>query len=194
MQDPWLRANHGAAPPAASHNLAAVALMSVWSSAALTRSLEASRTAIARQAYFCLARPASATHAAPKAPSSVRAYTAPSTPTSTMAPTPSPRAIVISGPSGAGKSTILKRLFEEYPDRFGFSVSHTTRSPRGGEQDGVDYNFVTKEQFNDLVEKKGFVEHATFGSNSYGTSVKAIQDIEEKGRTCILDIEMEVRQ
>ncbi|KAF9693701.1 hypothetical protein EKO04_008320 [Ascochyta lentis] len=87
-----------------------------------------------------------------------------------MAPTPSTRAIVISGPSGAGKSTILKRLFDEYPDRFGFSVSHTTRSPRGGERDGVEYHFVTKEEFNELVEKKGFVEHATFGSNSYGTS------------------------
>jgi guanylate kinase len=108
-----------------------------------------------------------------------------------MAPTPS-RAIVISGPSGAGKSTILKRLFEEYPDRFGFSVSHTTRAPRGAEQDGVEYNFVTKEQFADLVEKKGFVEHATFGSNSYGTSIAAIEAIEKKGRTCILDIEMEV--
>ncbi|KAJ4378241.1 guanylate kinase [Didymella sp. IMI 355093] len=107
-----------------------------------------------------------------------------------MAPTPS-RAIVISGPSGAGKSTILKRLFEDYPDRFGFSVSHTTRSPRGQEKDGVEYHFVTKEQFSDLVEKKGFVEHATFGSNSYGTSIAAIEDIEKKGRTCILDIEME---
>lgn len=112
--------------------------------------------------------------------------------TTIMAPTPS-RAIVISGPSGAGKSTILKRLFEEYPSRFGFSVSHTTRAPRGAEQDGVEYHFVTKEQFADLVEKKGFVEHATFGSNSYGTSIAAIEEIEKQGRTCILDIEMEVR-
>lgn len=101
--------------------------------------------------------------------------------------------IVISGPSGAGKSTILKRLFEEYPDKFGFSVSHTTRSPRAGEQDGREYNFVTKEEFLDLVEKKGFVEHAQFGGNHYGTSIKAVEDIAEKGRICILDIEMEVR-
>ncbi|KAJ4983593.1 guanylate kinase [Stagonosporopsis vannaccii] len=108
-----------------------------------------------------------------------------------MAPTNSNRPIVISGPSGAGKSTILKRLFEEYPDRFGFSVSHTTRNPRGGEKDGVEYHFVTREQFDDLIAKKGFVEHATFGSNSYGTSIAAIEDIEKKGRTCILDIEME---
>lgn len=124
-------------------------------------------------------------HATIKSPSSLRAYTA-------MAPTSSNRPIVISGPSGAGKSTILKRLFEEYPDRFGFSVSHTTRGPRGEEKDGVEYHFVTREQFDDLIAKKGFVEHATFGSNSYGTSIAAIEDIEKKGRTCILDIEMEV--
>ena len=102
------------------------------------------------------------------------------------------RPIVISGPSGSGKSTMLKRLFDEYPDRFGFSVSHTTRSPRDGEQNGRDYYFVTKEEFLDLVEKKGFVEHAQFGGNYYGTSIKAVEDIAEKGRVCILDIEMEV--
>jgi len=115
-----------------------------------------------------------------------------------MAPTDSPtsalssnRPIVISGPSGAGKSTILKRLFDEYPDRFGFSISHTTRGPRGTEQHGKEYYFVTKEEFLDLVDKKGFIEHAQFGSNYYGTSVKAVHDIAEKGRVCILDIEME---
>ena len=102
------------------------------------------------------------------------------------------RPIVISGPSGAGKSTILKRLFDEYPDKFGFSISHTTRGPRGSEKDGVEYYFVTKEEFLDLVDKKGFIEHAQFGSNRYGTSIKAVNDIAEKGRICILDIEMEV--
>ncbi|EOA92156.1 guanylate kinase [Exserohilum turcicum] len=99
--------------------------------------------------------------------------------------------IVISGPSGAGKSTILSRLFEEFPGKFGFSISHTTRAPRGNEQNGKEYYFVTKEEFLDLVEKKGFVEHAQFGGNHYGTSIKAIDDITEKGQICILDIEME---
>ncbi len=102
------------------------------------------------------------------------------------------RPIVISGPSGAGKSTILKRLFDEYPDKFGFSISHTTRAPRGSEKHGTEYYFVTKEEFLDLVSKKGFIEHAQFGSNHYGTSIKAVNDIAEKGRICILDIEMEV--
>jgi hypothetical protein len=109
-----------------------------------------------------------------------------------MAPTPNPTAIVISGPSGAGKSTILQRLFEEYPDKFGFSVSHTTRGPRGSEQHGKEYYFVTEQEFVDLIEKGGFVEHAKFGDNRYGTSIMAIESIAEKGRTCILDIEMEV--
>ncbi|KAF9738356.1 guanylate kinase [Paraphaeosphaeria minitans] len=113
-----------------------------------------------------------------------------------MAPTntsaiSSHRPIVISGPSGSGKSTMLKRLFDEYPGKFGFSVSHTTRSPRAGEENGRDYNFVSKGDFLDLVEKKGFVEHAQFGGNHYGTSIKAVEDIAEKGQVCILDIEME---
>ncbi|MCJ1256949.1 hypothetical protein MMC24_004774 [Lignoscripta atroalba] len=110
-----------------------------------------------------------------------------------MAPTATQkhRPIVISGPSGSGKSTLLKRLFADHPDTFGFSVSHTTRSPRPGEQDGREYNFTTKEAFLSLVDEGGFIEHAQFGGNHYGTSIKAVKDIAEKGRICILDIEME---
>ena len=105
-----------------------------------------------------------------------------------------PRPIVVSGPSGSGKSTLLGRLFKEYPDRFGFSVSHTTRGPRPGEEDGVAYNFTTREIFQKMVEEGAFIEHAQFGSNMYGTSVGAVKSVAEKGRTCILDIEMEVRR
>ncbi|KAF3385205.1 Guanylate kinase [Penicillium rolfsii] len=101
------------------------------------------------------------------------------------------RPIVISGPSGCGKSTLLKRLFAEFPDRFGFSVSNTTRAPRPGEQDGREYNFVTKEAFLDLVAQNGFIEHAQFGSNYYGTSKQAVKAVAEKERICVLDIEME---
>ncbi|KAH8425682.1 guanylate kinase [Aspergillus melleus] len=101
------------------------------------------------------------------------------------------RPVVVSGPSGTGKSTLLKRLFAEYPDTFGFSVSHTTRAPRPGEQNGREYHFTTKEDFLDLVARNGFIEHAQFGGNHYGTSVQAVKDIAERSRICILDIEME---
>jgi guanylate kinase len=109
-----------------------------------------------------------------------------------MAPTSTPRPIVVSGPSGSGKSTLITRLLAEFPNRFALSVSHTTRQPRGTEKDGVEYNFVTKESFQDLVKQNGFIEHAQFGSNLYGTSVQAVKDVAEKGRVCVLDIEMEV--
>jgi guanylate kinase len=69
-----------------------------------------------------------------------------------------PRPIVISGPSGVGKGTLYKLLFQRHPDTFTLSVSHTTRSPRPGEKDGVDYHFVTKEAFLELKAKDGFVE------------------------------------
>jgi len=74
-----------------------------------------------------------------------------------------------------------------------FFFSDTTRAPRAGEQDGREYNFTNKDSFLQLVDEKGFIEHAQFGGNYYGTSVKAVKDVAEKGRICVLDIEMEVR-
>lgn len=84
-----------------------------------------------------------------------------------------------------------------HPGRFGFSVSHTTRQPRAGEQDGREYNFVSREGFEKLKAEGGFIETAEFGGNLYGTSVKAVEDVattggpDGKGLICILDIEME---
>lgn len=69
----------------------------------------------------------------------------------------------------------------------------TTRSPRPGEFNGREYNFTTKEQFKQLVDEKGFIEYAQFGGNYYGTSIEAVKDVGERGRICVLDIEMEVR-
>lgn len=68
------------------------------------------------------------------------------------------RPLVISGPSGVGKGTLIKMLFSRHPDIFTLSVSHTTRNPREGEADGVEYHFVTKDAFRDLIAKDGFVE------------------------------------
>lgn len=125
----------------------------------------------------------------------------------TMAPTPSSaaemRPIVLSGPSGTGKSTLIKRLFANHPELFGFSVSHTTRKPRPGEEDGVHYHFTTTDKFESMIAENAFEEHAKFGGNYYGSSKKAVQDVAEgKGksidgttaegkRICIFDIEME---
>ncbi|KAI8059241.1 guanylate kinase [Gongronella butleri] len=98
---------------------------------------------------------------------------------------------VLSGPSGSGKSTLLKRLFAEFPDTFGFSVSHTTRAPRPGEVNGKDYHFVTKENMIAEVEAGKFIESATFSGNMYGTSIRAVRDVADAGRVCVLDIDMQ---
>lgn len=113
------------------------------------------------------------------------------------------RPIVFSGPSGTGKSTLLKKLFAAHPELFGFSVSHTTRKPRAGEEDGVHYHFTSVDNFQKLVAEDGFEEHAKFGGNYYGSSRKAVQAVAdgqgksidgspaEGKRICVFDIEME---
>ncbi|QLG72830.1 hypothetical protein HG535_0D05390 [Zygotorulaspora mrakii] len=101
------------------------------------------------------------------------------------------RPIVLSGPSGSGKSTLLKRLFAEFPNKFGFSVSSTTRSPRPGEIDGKDYDFITVDRFKEMIKNKEFVEWAQFSGNYYGTTVKSVKKVADAGKICILDIEMQ---
>lgn len=108
---------------------------------------------------------------------------------SAMAPSVFQRPLVLSGPSGTGKSTLLNRLFKDHPDRFGFSVSHTTRAPRAGEENGVAYHFVPREQFEELISKGAFIEHAQYSSNLYGTTIAAVEDVAKLGRRCILDID-----
>lgn len=71
-------------------------------------------------------------------------------------------------------------------------MADTTRSPRPGEQDGVQYHFVTRDSFLALVDQKGFIEHAEFSGNLYGTSIQAVRDIANLGKRCILDIEVQV--
>ncbi|XP_063548599.1 guanylate kinase isoform X1 [Cydia strobilella] len=102
-----------------------------------------------------------------------------------------PRPLVLCGPSGSGKSTLLKRLLKEFPDKFGFSVSHTTRGPRPGEKNGVHYHFTTKDEMLAAIEKGEFLETATFSGNTYGTSKRAVEDVRRTGKICVLDIEIE---
>ncbi|XP_067330150.1 guanylate kinase isoform X1 [Channa argus] len=102
-----------------------------------------------------------------------------------------PKPVVLSGPSGAGKSTLLKKLMKEYDSVFGFSVSHTTRNPRPGEETGKDYHFVTRELMQAGIDNGEFVEYAEFSGNMYGTSKAAVQDVQAKNLICILDIDMQ---
>lgn len=102
-----------------------------------------------------------------------------------------PKPLVMCGPSGAGKSTLLKKLMAEFGERFGFSVSHTTRAPRQGETNGVQYNFVSKEEMLKAIERGEFIEHATFAGNMYGTSTGAVHTVREKGLICVLDIDIQ---
>ena len=96
----------------------------------------------------------------------------------------------MSGPSGCGKSTLLKRLFADFPNEFGFSVSHTTRKPRAGELDGREYHFVTKEQMLSEIDQGKFIEHAVFGGNMYGTTFAAVEAVTlEHDKICILDVD-----
>ncbi|XP_011556111.2 guanylate kinase isoform X1 [Plutella xylostella] len=102
-----------------------------------------------------------------------------------------PRPLVLCGPSGSGKSTLLKMLLKEFPDRFGFSVSHTTRQPRPGEKHGVHYHYTSKEEMQAAIQRGEFLETATFSGNMYGTSKRAVEDVRRTGKICVLDIEIE---
>ncbi|XP_077471300.1 guanylate kinase isoform X2 [Stigmatopora argus] len=102
-----------------------------------------------------------------------------------------PRPVVLSGPSGAGKSTLLKKLMKEYSGVFGFSVSHTTRNPRPGEENGKDYHYVTREAMQVAIDKGEFIESAEFSGNMYGTSRAAVQAVKARNLICILDIDMQ---
>ena len=97
--------------------------------------------------------------------------------------------VVFSGPSGTGKGTILKELIKQ--DNYAFSVSMTTRGPREGEADGVDYYFVTEEEFQKTIDNGGFLEYVHKFQRSYGTPKAAVFDQMEKGINVVLDIEME---
>ena len=95
--------------------------------------------------------------------------------------------LVVSGPSGVGKSSVVHALAERVP--FHFSVSWTTRSRRPGEQDGVDYVYVTRDQFEEAIEEGGFLGWAEYSGHLYGTPRQPVLDQIECGENVILDIE-----
>lgn len=95
---------------------------------------------------------------------------------------------VFSAPSGAGKTSLVKALLEKTGD-IGVSVSHTTRDPRPGEENGKDYNFVTQDEFRTLIERNAFLEHAQVFDNFYGTSQEWVENELRNGRDVILEID-----
>ncbi|HSJ98764.1 MAG TPA: guanylate kinase [Myxococcota bacterium] len=98
--------------------------------------------------------------------------------------------IVVSAPSGTGKTTVCRAVVARDPAVV-LSVSHTTRSPRPGERDGVDYHFVSEPEFRDLVAKGAFLEHARYSGHLYGTSWAAIEAPLARGLDVLLEIETE---
>lgn len=97
---------------------------------------------------------------------------------------------VVAGPSGVGKGTVIKRLFE-LDKNLSLSISATTRQPREGEVDGVNYYFITYDRFQEIIENGGFLEHAEYVGNFYGTPKQPVIDKAEEGFDVILEIEVQ---
>jgi guanylate kinase len=100
---------------------------------------------------------------------------------------------IVSAPSGSGKTTLLQHLLRSFKD-LKFSVSHTTRTPRLGEKDGVDYFFVDRPAFLSMVESGEFLEWAEFNGQLYGTTLTFVREHIESGRDVILDIDVQGAQ
>ena len=98
--------------------------------------------------------------------------------------------LVLSGPSGAGKSTILKEIMNDIGECY-FSISTTTRPMRTGEVEGIDYHFVTKEEFQEDIDNDMFLEYANVHGNYYGTSIRPVKKALKDGKLVIFDIDVQ---
>jgi len=98
--------------------------------------------------------------------------------------------IIVSAPSGTGKTTVLQETMQQV-ERLVFSVSHTTRQPRPGEQDGRDYFFVSKQQFEEMIKNNGFLEWALVHDNYYGTALASLRAGLDAGFDMVLDIDVQ---
>jgi len=98
---------------------------------------------------------------------------------------------IISAPSGSGKSTLVRRVLEAENGRLAFSVSWTTRAPRGQEADGHDYRFVSREEFEAAIERGEFLEWADVFGNYYGTHRSVLERAEAEGTDLVLDIDVQ---
>ncbi len=101
-----------------------------------------------------------------------------------------PLFIVVSAPSGCGKSTLIDMLKEEYPHLV-YSISCTTREPRGEEEDGIDYHFLERKRFEELVAAGAFIEYAKVHDNYYGTLKSPIEEVLRDGDSMIMDIDVQ---
>lgn len=99
--------------------------------------------------------------------------------------------IVLSGPSGVGKGTVRKAIFDQKDTKLQYSISMTTRSPREGEIDGIDYFFKSREEFEALIKKNKLLEWAEYVGNYYGTPIDYVEETLQKGQDVLLEIEVQ---
>ena len=99
--------------------------------------------------------------------------------------------IVLSGPSGVGKGTVRAAIFAKGEQKFVYSISATTRSPRTGETDGVDYFFKTREEFEQMIQNKQLLEYAEYVGNYYGTPLEYVENTLAKGKDVFLEIDVQ---